>query len=425
MASLLNYLGLRESSTSTATDNNNAVRALPASWYTSQEMFELERRAIWSRKWLLTTHTLRLPKAGDWLRYEVAGYQFILVRDRQGEIHAFHNVCRHRAFPVVTEEQGSARIFACRYHGWSYGLNGKLAKAPGYQDLEGFEKSQNGLLAIHVHIDRNGFIWVNLDGKEEPEIAWEDDFRDIDVQPRLTGVNWEDYEFDHTWEMEGEYNWKILADNYNECYHCATTHPDIPSIADLSTYSVDTRGGSVIHDGHSKPEQIAAGLNPASTFYFPNASMTVSPHFFFMQRFVALSPTKSIMKYEVYRNKHSSEEDFQAINNIYKRIMSEDKYLCDLTQKNLNAGVFVNGELHPTMEKGPLYFQKTVRDLVVQHFEREERAKQEIWPARQALPRGAAVSEKDEKFCSSLSCQPNGGECCSTLGAQRPAAVAW
>jgi phenylpropionate dioxygenase-like ring-hydroxylating dioxygenase large terminal subunit len=275
MASLLNYLGIRET-VNPKDDEKNATRALPANWYTSQEMFELERRAIFSRKWLMTTHSLRLRNTGDWLRYDVAGFQFVLVRDRQGEINAFHNVCRHRAFPVVTEEKGSSRIFACRYHGWSYGLNGKLAKAPGYQDLEGFDKSKNGLLPIHVHIDNNGFIWVNLDAKEQPEISWDDDFKGIDRQPRMDYINWDDYEFDHTWEQEGDFNWKILADNYNECYHCATTHPDIPALADLATYSVDTREGSIIHDAHSKPEQIAAGFKVASTYYFPNASMNVS-----------------------------------------------------------------------------------------------------------------------------------------------------
>ncbi|KAL4923688.1 aromatic ring-hydroxylating oxygenase subunit alpha [Aspergillus undulatus] len=424
MSSLWNYLGVGSSAAKPA-DDKNAVRALPSSWYTSQEMFELERRAIFSRKWLLTTHKLRLPNAGDWLRYEVSGFQFILVKDRQGEINAFHNVCRHRAFPVVTEEGGTARIFACRYHGWSYGLNGKLAKAPGYQDLAGFDKSKNGLLPIHVHIDNNGFIWVNMDASPEPEISWEQDFGGIDMQPRFQGINWDEYAFDHTWEMEGPYNWKILADNYNECYHCATTHPDIPSIADLNTYSVDTKDAGIIHDAHSKPEQIAAGLKVAATYYFPNASMTVSPHFILMQRFVPLEPAKSIMKYEVFRNKNSSDEDFNMIDSIYKRVMSEDKDLCAQAQKNLNTGVFVNGELHPTMEKGPLYFQKVVRDLVTEHFEKEQMEKHEIWPARQRVPKEATASAKDEQFCASLSCNPEGGECCSSIGAQRPAAIAW
>lgn len=257
-------------------DGTKPVRALPAPWYTSQEMYELERRAIFSRKWLLTTHKARLPEPGDWLKYQVAGFEFILCRDRTGSINGFHNVCRHRAFPVVTGDQGKSHVFSCKYHGWSYGLNGKLAKAPGYQDLPGFDRSQNGLLAIHVHVDRNGFVWVNLDGKEKPEVAWADDFAGVDEQPRFDNYNFEDYVFDHTWEMEGEYNWKILADNYNECYHCKSTHPDIPKIADLESYYVETKGAHIDHYGNPTKEQIERGLRVASTYYFPNASMNVS-----------------------------------------------------------------------------------------------------------------------------------------------------
>lgn len=427
-ATLKSYLGFGEAAgLKSSKSDSSPMRALPASWYTSPEMFELERRAIFSRKWLLTTHKLRLPNTGDWLRYDIAGFGFILVRDRDGNVNAFHNVCRHRAFPVVTEENGTSRIFSCKYHGWSYGLNGKLAKAPGYQDLEDFDKSKNGLLPIHVHIDVNGFIWVNLDSAAKPEISWEDDFKGIDLQSRFQDFNFADYVFDHTWEMDGAYNWKILADNYNECYHCQTAHPDVPALADLSAYSVDTKDGSIVHDAHAKPEQVAQGLNIASTYYFPNASMTVSPHFFFMQRFVPISPTNCAMRYEVYRNKNSADEDFELINTMYKRIMSEDKYLCVEAQKNLNSGVFVNGELHPRMEKGPLYVQKVVRDLVTGHHKREEEAGHEIWPSRQPVPEGARTTQEDIEFCSKLSrpspakdgdCTTQAGGCCGGMACQ-------
>ena len=111
----------------------------------------------------------------------------------------------------------------------------------------------------------------------------------------------------------------------------------------------------------------------------------LSPHFFFMQRFTPISPTKSVMRYEVYRNKYSSDEDFNTISDMYKRIMSEDKYLCVNTQKNMNVGVFVNGLLHPEMEKGPLHFQSTVRDVVKAHRQKEEAAGHEIWPADERI----------------------------------------
>ncbi len=100
-----------------------------------------------------------------------------------------------------------------------------------------------------------------------------------------------------------------------------------------------------------------------------------------MQRFTPTSPTKCVMRYEVYRNKDATDEQFTTISDMYKRIMSEDKYLCTHSQKNLNAGIFVNGELHPEMEKGPIHFQSTVRDIVTAHHKKELASGHEIWPA--------------------------------------------
>lgn len=115
------------------------------------------------------------------------------------------------------------------------------------------------------------------------------------------------------------------------------------------------------------------------------------------------------MRYEVYRNKNSSDENFQVVDAMYKRIMSEDKVLCDNAQRNIRAGVFVNGEMHPKLEKGPLYFQKVVRDTVMAHRKREQALKQDIWPAQQTLPNDATVSKKDIDFCSGLTCQAQEG----------------
>lgn len=125
-----------------------------------------------------------------------------------------------------------------------------------------------------------------------------------------------------------------------------------------------------------------------------------------IQRFVPFGPNKSQMRYEVYRNKNSSDDDFKTISDMYKRIMSEDKYLCANAQRNIDAGVFVNGELHPDLEKGPLYFQKVVRDVVTEHFEREKKeGGAEIWPARQKVPEKDAASEatkEDRALCQAV-----------------------
>ncbi|KAJ4309290.1 hypothetical protein N0V84_011581 [Fusarium piperis] len=382
-----------------------SVRALPASWYTSPEMYELERRAIFSKRWLFITHSSRLKQSGDWLRYELAGFDFIITRDRKNNINAFHNVCRHRAYPVVEKEgSGNAKILACRYHGWSYGLNGKLAKAPGYQEIAGFNKEQNGLFSIHVKVDINGFIWVNMDAKEVPEEPWEGHFEDVDKQDRYKAYDFDNYDLDHTYELEGNYNWKILADNFNECYHCPTTHADIPEFLNLESFDSDTKDGHIQHHCVSTPEQIEKGLYTASTYYFPMSAMVVSPHFIMIQKFLPSGPRKSKMAYEIYRNRNSSDVDFKLISDMYARVMSEDKVLCNNAQKNLDRGVFVNGQLHPKYEKAPLFFQSTVREVITEHYKREKSEGREIWPAKQKLPGDAQVSEQDEILCANIGC---------------------
>ena len=104
--------------------------------------------------------------------FNIAGYSFFLIKDRKGKINGFHNVCRHRAFPVVQAKSGTASIISCKYHGWSYGLDGKLAKAPRFDTVEGFDKTQQSLLPVNVHVDKFGFIWANLQAGE-PDISWE------------------------------------------------------------------------------------------------------------------------------------------------------------------------------------------------------------------------------------------------------------
>jgi phenylpropionate dioxygenase-like ring-hydroxylating dioxygenase large terminal subunit len=121
---------------------------------------------------------------------------------------------------VVQKESGNAKIFSCKYHGWSYDLNGKLAKAPRFDPscVEAFDSSIKGLFPIHVHVDRNGFVYVNLDAKEVPEISWESQYAQMDKQDvlALSGIDWDAVEYDLTWIKEGKFNWKLMQDNYNE-----------------------------------------------------------------------------------------------------------------------------------------------------------------------------------------------------------------
>ncbi|XWW92648.1 hypothetical protein V2A60_000573 [Cordyceps javanica] len=390
----------------TPTDRVNeskATPALPAAWYRSPAMYELERRAIFSKKWLLVTHKLRFPETGSYVKITEAGYTFFLIRDRQGDIRAHHNICRHRAYPMVEKESGKVSTLACKYHGWSYGFDGHLAKAPKYQEIPAFNKEENGLYRIHVHIDALGFVYVNLDADETPAVSWEQDFATVDEQPRLLKFDMTKYTYDHSWEMIGDYNWKVLADNYNECYHCPTGHPALPAVTDLSKYWVETAGTHIQHYAVDKADPEAKSLGNVSTYYYPNASSTVTPQFFFIQRCVPISAAQTHMEYEVYRSTDATEAAFTEISEFFKNIMMEDKELCNGAQKNLNGGIFLNGELHPRAEKGPLFFQMLTRNLITDHYEDEQATGAEIWPA---VPkhRVSATIQKDVDLCNKLDC---------------------
>lgn len=112
-----------------------------------------------------------------------------------------------------------------------------MAKAPKYQEVPGFDKSVNGLFKIHVYVDKLGFVWINLDSSPTPE-AWGQEFAGVDEQPKLQGFNMEEYQFDHQWEMEGDYNWKTLADNYNEVRSRTLPTPECDQLTQRSVITV-------------------------------------------------------------------------------------------------------------------------------------------------------------------------------------------
>ncbi|KAH7007301.1 Rieske [2Fe-2S] iron-sulfur domain-containing protein [Ilyonectria destructans] len=363
------------------TATEEVPRALPSSWYREPAMYELERRAIFSKRWLLITHRSRFTKPGDYVRYDEAGFSFFLCLDRQGNLNGFHNICRHRAFPIVTEEKGNVSILACKYHGWSYGLSGKLAKAPRFETMPSFDKESNALFKVHTHVDARGFVWVNLEAADKPSIPWGVDFEGSDKQQRLGQFNMDEFSFDHAWDMAGDYNWKTLVDNYNECYHCSVAHPGIAATSDLKDYNVEVTGGQIQHFVKDKPGH-ESGLNAAPTFLFPNASVTMTTKYFYLMRVVPTSPTTTSMQYEVYRHKDATNEEFEVVDEFFKQVESEDKGLCNAAQKNLNAGTYVSGNLHSSNEKGVLYFQKRVKETVMEHRAQEQKVGGEIWPTR-------------------------------------------
>jgi phenylpropionate dioxygenase-like ring-hydroxylating dioxygenase large terminal subunit len=383
-------------------------RSLPASWYRSSSLYDLERRAIFSRKWIQITHKIRFTTTGEYVSFDYAGFSFFLVLDQQRNINGFHNVCRHRAYPIVQQQCGKTSVLSCKYHGWSYGLKGNLAKAPRFDTVPSFDKTQHGLLPINVHIDKVGFVWVNLEAGT-PSIPWSAEFDGVDEQERMTQFGYSSgYTYDHTWSMDLTSNWKTVIENYNECYHCPTSHPLIAGVSDLPKYRVDPVGSTLEHTIVNKSANTTAEdadeMKRTITFFMPCTSVTVTRNFFYIQRMIPTSAQTTRIENEVYRHERASDKAFNDTMDFYKQVLEEDKMLCEGAQKNLGAGVFKNGELHPDKEKGPLHFQAWVREEIMSWRGMEKKEGREIWPASPKVS-GEIDTEKlreEESFCSEL-----------------------
>jgi phenylpropionate dioxygenase-like ring-hydroxylating dioxygenase large terminal subunit len=379
--------------------------------YYSPEIYDLERRAVFSQRWILISHKARYREPGDFVQYEMAGFNFVMVRNRNLNIVAFHNICRHRAFPLVQDPSGRARIFSCKYHGWSYDLNGDLTKAPRFSNgsVDQFDSSSIKLFPIHVHVDRNGFAYINMDSRDPPEFSWESQYGQIDQQEVLlnSGIDWEKVEYEFTWTKEGNFNWKLMQDNYNECYHCLTAHPDVARTTSLDTYYVvpGSPGSYISHFSEPKSSAITSFdevrfAGRSATHVFPASHFSPNPGtgFMHLMRTIPTGPTTTRQEYDVYKlnTPNASPEAHQRMIDFYKKVTQEDIDLCVEVQKNMQRRVFASGPLHPFHEEGVIAFQETLKGILSDHLNREEALGKQILPAER--------SEGEDSITSILAC---------------------
>ncbi|KAH9903703.1 Rieske [2Fe-2S] iron-sulfur domain-containing protein [Xylariomycetidae sp. FL2044] len=163
--------------------------------------FDLEKRAIFLKRWMMAAHDSQFKKKGDYRTYAIADVTFLIVRGEDGKLRAFHNVCRHRAYTVVRRPCGNSSRLFCRYHGWQYSTNGDLLKAPEFADVPGFDKSENGLWEIRLEVDRRGFIFVNFATEVQDAFPWSDCSlpRKLDLGDGIE------------WEMELSVGWRLAS----------------------------------------------------------------------------------------------------------------------------------------------------------------------------------------------------------------------
>ena len=226
-----------------ATDLSDLLRSrkpgksLPREFYTDWRIFREDLRRVFHGNWIFAGHSCEIPKPGDYFILPVGEEELVILRDKEGEVRAHFNVCRHRGSRIVTEPCGNARALVCPYHQWVYGLDGRLtgARLMG----EGFDKDQYRLRSAHVR-ELAGLIFVCL-SQDKATPDFDAAVADIEPQLRSHGLDRAKVAVRDSYEVRA--NWKGLVENNRECYHCRVSHPEFC----MSNYDLglpgDTRGG--------------------------------------------------------------------------------------------------------------------------------------------------------------------------------------
>ena len=205
---------------------------LPGYSYTDPSVFEQEQARIFETHWFAAARTADIHGPGSFKTVDVGRENVLLVRDRDLTLHAFLNVCRHRGARVCMAESGTdLRRLQCGYHAWTYALDGSLVAAPNLTQMEDVDRSQFGLIPVHLS-EWLGYAWVCIADEAPsfddtvigavahrlgaPEVIDEWNIEHLDVGRRIT--------------YDVKANWKLIVENFMECYHCATIHPELTEV---------------------------------------------------------------------------------------------------------------------------------------------------------------------------------------------------
>jgi phenylpropionate dioxygenase-like ring-hydroxylating dioxygenase large terminal subunit len=197
--------------------------SLPQDYYTSDAVFAADMAQVISQKWIVAGHISRIPNKGDYFLFKIGAEQIIIIRENADSVRAFFNVCRHRGSTICQAESGNAPRLVCPYHAWTFGLDGRLISARLMPD--DFDKAENGLLACHIRVF-HGLIFINM--SEDEPVDFEATFRDMGPILEYHGLG--TARIAHAGSYPTTANWKLVVENFFECYHCVPSHPEFCSM---------------------------------------------------------------------------------------------------------------------------------------------------------------------------------------------------
>jgi Rieske 2Fe-2S family protein len=335
---------------------------LPGDAYASDDVFAWERIHFFDESWVCVGRSSDLARPGDQKAIPIGDESVLLVRDADGSLNSFFNVCRHRAHELL--EPGlsvNRRAVKCPYHAWAYGLDGSLRGAPRFGDVDGFEVGHYQLVQVRS-VEWNGWVFVNASG-DAPEFS--EHIGNLDELIADYGCGGLVGAARHDYVVAA--NWKIITENYHECYHCSQIHPELCEVTPPDSGQDDTGqgawvGGSMELRAHAQTMSLtgerAAPLLPGLSneasrrvlYYslWPNLLISLHPDYVMTHRMELLGPGRTRVECEWFWPADvvgSDGFDPSYATEFWDVTNKQDWHACESVQRGVSSRAFRPGPL--------------------------------------------------------------------------------
>jgi Rieske 2Fe-2S family protein len=372
-------------------------RTLPTAWYRRENVFRIEKERIFCREWVAACREEELPRPGDSQVLNMLGESILLVRNREGQLRAFYNVCRHRGTRLCRDNDAAlapgrvslpggvtaGRLIVCPYHQWSYDLNGSLVAAPHLGADAGFNKQEYSLYPVGVET-WGGFVFLHLSPTDAKPLA--DQLAGI--PQRLQRYPLADLRIGRSIRYDVAANWKIICENYNECYHCGGVHPElcalVPSFREAGGANLDWERGvphregayTFTHTG-TTPRRPFPGLNEdeqvrhKGELVYPNLFLSVACDHVAAFLLQPLGPERTqITCHFLFEAQEIGKPDFDPRDAVdfWDLVNRQDWTVCESVQQGIQARVHEHGYFAP-MEDWNLDIRRYVTDRIADYVQ--------------------------------------------------------
>jgi choline monooxygenase len=334
------------------------ARTIPRAWYSDPEIYAAECQAVFGGTWQAAARLEQLGQSGSFVTTTIAGEPILVLRDEQGHLRAFFNVCRHRAAVVVNEPCGQATKLRCRYHGWTYDLAGCLRGTPEFEGVADFRREENGLVPLTVDV-WGPYVWVNMAGLA---LSLGDFLAPL---PDRTAKRASGLRFAERREYELACNWKVFVDNYLDGgYHVNTVHPGLAGALDYSQYRTELFRHSSVQSSPLKPggdpalAKVRAGDSACYWWVFPNFMLNLYEGVMDTNLVLPLGPERCRVIFDFFFAPDTSAEFIAQSIAVAEQIQHEDIGICADVQRGLASRAYETGRFSVRREAGGYHFHQ-------------------------------------------------------------------